>query len=182
MSTSLFDLSGKTALVTGGGTGIGRAIAEALSDAGAYLMVVGRREDKLVETLEGRDGLPIPADLVADGPLTLIKKACETHGTFPDIIVNAAGINPRKHADEVTPEIWAQTIHIPGTNLRVTHEKEKLGANYQHRISTVGTGFFQRHRLWCFQRWCKPAHACHGRSLVNRWHNGQCDSARLFPD
>jgi len=112
MSTSLFDLSGKTALVTGGGTGIGRAIAEALSDAGAYLMVVGRREDKLVETLEGRDGLPIPADLVADGPLTLIKKACETHGTFPDIIVNAAGINPRKHADEVTPEIWAQTIHI----------------------------------------------------------------------
>ncbi|MGI9350613.1 MAG: SDR family NAD(P)-dependent oxidoreductase [Rhizobiaceae bacterium] len=112
MSKKLFSLEGKTALVTGGGTGIGKAIAHALSDVGAYLIVVGRREKPLKEALEGRNGLPLPVDLFADGPLTLIRQACESHGTFPDIIVNAAGLNPRKHADEVTPEVWQQTIHL----------------------------------------------------------------------
>ncbi|MEO0327465.1 MAG: SDR family oxidoreductase [Pseudomonadota bacterium] len=112
MSGDIFSLKGRTALVTGGGTGIGRAIAEALSDAGAYLLVVGRREDKLKETLEGRNGLSIAADFFSDGPLTVIKEACETHGTFPDIIVNAAGINTRKSADEITPDEWQQTIHL----------------------------------------------------------------------
>ena len=112
MTKTLFDLTGKTALITGGGTGIGRAIAHALSDAGAYLIVIGRREDKLKETLEGRNGLPISVDLMGDGPLTTIKEACQSHGTFPDIIVNAAGLNPRKHADDVTPETWDKTIHI----------------------------------------------------------------------
>ena len=112
MTTELFDLSGKTALVTGGGTGIGQAIAHALSDAGAYLIVIGRREDKLKKALDGRDGLPIAVDLSADGPLTKIRNECESHGTFPDIIVNAAGLNPRKHADDVSQDVWNQTIHI----------------------------------------------------------------------
>lgn len=112
MTSELFDLAGKTALITGGGTGIGQAIARALSDADAYLIVIGRREDKLKETLEGRNGLPIAVDLMGDGPLTTIKEACASHGTYPDIIVNAAGLNPRKHADEVTPDVWNQTIHI----------------------------------------------------------------------
>jgi NAD(P)-dependent dehydrogenase (short-subunit alcohol dehydrogenase family) len=112
MSQNLFDLTGKTALITGGGSGIGRAIAHALSDAGAYLVVVGRREALLKETLEGRTGLPVAVDLVSDGPLTAIKEACESHGNNPDIIVNAAGMNPRAHADTVTPEIWNETIHI----------------------------------------------------------------------
>ncbi|MEM7215394.1 MAG: SDR family oxidoreductase [Pseudomonadota bacterium] len=112
MSAGLFSLQGKTALVTGGGSGIGRAIAEALSDSGAYLIVIGRRESLLQETLEGRNGLPIAVDLFEDGPLTTIRQACESHGTFPDIIVNAAGLNPRKHADELTPEVWNKTIHL----------------------------------------------------------------------
>ncbi|MEM9279027.1 MAG: SDR family oxidoreductase, partial [Pseudomonadota bacterium] len=112
MTADLFSLEGKTALVTGGGTGIGKAIAQAFSDAGAYLILIGRRENLLREALEGRNGLPVSVDLFADGPLTTIKQACETHGTFPDIIVNAAGLNPRKHADEVTQEVWEQTIHL----------------------------------------------------------------------
>lgn len=112
MNKNQFDLTGKTALITGGGTGLGRAMAHALSDAGAYIIIVGRRENMLQEALEGRNGLPIAVDLMGDGPLTTIREACESHGNHPDIIVNAAGLNPRKHADEVTPEVWHQTIHI----------------------------------------------------------------------
>ncbi|MEM7067881.1 MAG: SDR family oxidoreductase [Pseudomonadota bacterium] len=112
MASDMFSLNGKTALITGGGSGIGKAIAHALSDAGAYLILIGRREELLVEALEGRNGLPVAVDLLSDGPLTVIKEACESHGTFPDIIVNAAGLNPRKHADEVTHETWQKTIHL----------------------------------------------------------------------
>lgn len=112
MSMPLFSLEGKTAIITGGGTGIGRAIAEALSDAGAYLIVVGRRAGPLQDTLKGREGLAITADLMAESVFKELLATCGNYGTFPDIIVNAAGINPRKHADEVTPDIWRQTIDL----------------------------------------------------------------------
>ena len=99
MMPGLFSLEGKTALVTGGGTGIGKAIACALSDAGAYLMVVGRRAEPLQETLEGRQGLAVTADLLAESVFEQLVATCGNYGTFPDIIVSAAGMNPRKHAD-----------------------------------------------------------------------------------
>ena len=112
MTAELFSLSGKTALVTGGGTGIGRAIAHALSDAGAYIVLVGRREAPLAEALEGREGDSIPADLLKESIATELAAACAERDSRPDIIVNAAGLNPRKHADEVTAEVWHQTIQL----------------------------------------------------------------------
>ncbi len=57
MTQNSYDFAGKTVLVTGGGTGIGRAIAVAFLDNGANVAISGRREAKLVEALEGR-----PAD------------------------------------------------------------------------------------------------------------------------
>ncbi len=112
MTKPLFSLEGKSALVTGGGSGIGRAIAQALSDAGAYIIVVGRREAPLCETLEGRKGLGIAADLMEETVFEHLSTRLENYGTFPDIIVNAAGINPRKHADEIDLEVWNQTVHL----------------------------------------------------------------------
>jgi gluconate 5-dehydrogenase len=50
MSTSLFDLSGKVALVTGSSTGLGRAMARGLGEAGATVVINGRNEQRLAES------------------------------------------------------------------------------------------------------------------------------------
>ena len=64
MVAAQFDLTGRTALVTGGDSGLGAAMARALSDAGASIVLVGRREDRLKATLGSRDGAIAAIDLV----------------------------------------------------------------------------------------------------------------------
>lgn len=110
--SSLFSLEGKTALITGGGSGIGKAIAHAYSDQGATIILVGRREALLEEALGERDGFTIATDLMAEDASQTIFNACNALNTLPDIIVSAAGLNPRKHADDVDPETWNKTIHL----------------------------------------------------------------------
>mgnify|MGYP000878460951 CR=1 FL=1 len=108
----VFSLGGKRALITGGGSGIGQAVARSLSDAGASITLVGRREALLRDSLGEREGSVIATDLLAaDAPQT-IHDICHDAGSMPDVIVNAAGLNPRKHADEVNPEQWQQTIQL----------------------------------------------------------------------
>ena len=102
----MFDLTGKTALVTGGGSGIGRAIAHALSDAGARLILVGRRQTELEQSLVGRNGAALPMDLMSADMSTALADV------KADIIVNAAGINPRQPADTISSEDWDYTIRL----------------------------------------------------------------------
>lgn len=109
---SLFSLKGKTALITGGGSGIGKAIAHAYSDEGAKIILVARRENLLKEALGARDGITIATDLMADDASQAIHDICKAQNTLPDIIVSAAGLNPRKHADEVDLETWHKTLHL----------------------------------------------------------------------
>jgi len=109
---SLFALEGKTALITGGGSGIGKAIAHAFSDQGARLVLVARRESLLEEALDARAGMTIATDLMRAEASATIHAACEKNNMLPDIIVSAAGLNPRKHADSVDVETWNKTIHL----------------------------------------------------------------------
>jgi len=51
MASKLFDLTGKVALITGGGSGLGNAIARGLAEAGATVVLNGRRRDKLAEAV-----------------------------------------------------------------------------------------------------------------------------------
>lgn len=111
-SKHLFSLAGKNALITGGGSGIGKVIAHAFSDAGASITLVGRREGMLTEALEGRNGIAIATDLLVEDAPQTIYSACADANVIPDIVVNAAGLNPRKHADDVTPELWRQTLQL----------------------------------------------------------------------
>ena len=115
--SKLFDLTGRVALVTGGGSGIGRAIAQALADAGASVVVLARRSDALEETVaaiaeSGGRAAAVTADLARMNVLPAVAE--EAAGPFgpPDILVNAAGVNLREPAEEVTPESWDRTLAI----------------------------------------------------------------------
>lgn len=115
--SGLFDLQGRVALVTGGGTGIGGAIATALAGAGARVVLCGRRADPLhaMAAAIGETGgtaVPLVADVGDKRALTPVAAAAaEPFGT-PDILVNAAGVNLRQPVDAITPESWDQTIDL----------------------------------------------------------------------
>lgn len=98
---SLFDLTGRSAVVTGGNSGLGLAMARALGLAGGRVVLVARREAELrgaVESLrtERIDAAGVPADLVTPEAGRIVASACERIGFSIDILVNAAGINLRQ--------------------------------------------------------------------------------------
>lgn len=80
-------------VVTGAGTGIGRATARAFAAEGARVVAVGRRDRPLAETAAGHDRIvPLPADITAEGePERIVRTVLATHGRL-DVLVNNAGI------------------------------------------------------------------------------------------
>jgi NAD(P)-dependent dehydrogenase (short-subunit alcohol dehydrogenase family) len=113
----LFSLKGKVAIVTGASSGIGRAMALALSRAGASVVLVARGEDELkaavAEVLaSGGQAAYAAGDVSRINALPgLVTASCAFFGP-PDILVNAAGVNPRTPWQEVTPEIWQNTLTL----------------------------------------------------------------------
>jgi NAD(P)-dependent dehydrogenase (short-subunit alcohol dehydrogenase family) len=113
----LFDLHGRTALVTGGNAGIGAAIAQALGSAGARVVLVARRQTVLNAAANALQSQRIDvhtracdlSDLPAARACAL--EVARQHGPI-DILVNAAGINLRQPFDEITPETWQQQLTI----------------------------------------------------------------------
>jgi gluconate 5-dehydrogenase len=108
---SLFDLTGRTALVTGGNSGIGLAMARALGLAGAGVVLVARREAELAAAASdlAREGISasfIAADLADASCAATIAGALAGLGPKPDILVNAAGVNLRQPFMNVTAEAF----------------------------------------------------------------------------
>lgn len=116
--TPSFDLSGRTALVTGANTGLGQAIALGLAAAGADIVAVGRSAP--TETAEkvaalGRALHAIPADLSTTAPLAdVVAKARDAVGDI-DILVNNAGIIRRADSLDFSEEDWDAVMD---TNLK----------------------------------------------------------------
>ena len=116
----LFDLGGKRALVTGGGTGLGRAMAHALAEAGAAVALAARREEKLEGCAEeiralGGSAHALSCDLTRpDSVLDAAREAEERLGGV-DILVNNGGVSGEGWAAELPLERWSRVIE---TNLR----------------------------------------------------------------
>jgi 3-oxoacyl-[acyl-carrier protein] reductase len=110
----MFDLSGKTALVTGATGGIGASIARALHSQGAVIAISGRNGDKL-QALAAELGDRVhvlPADLgAADGPATLAKAATESLGHV-DILVNNAGLTRDGLSMRMSETDWDEVINV----------------------------------------------------------------------
>lgn len=113
----LFDLSGRRALITGGNSGIGEAMARALGLAGAQVLLVARRQPELDAAAarlraEGITATTLAADLADAAALREVAVAAESVLGGVDILVNAAGINLRQPFLEVTPESWALQLAL----------------------------------------------------------------------
>jgi len=113
-SAQLFSLAGKTACVTGASSGLGRHAATFLALNGVRVVALARRGGELQKWKSSVSGSThvICADLSNRSDLNNI--ADEVIQAFgpPDILINAAGINTRQAADDVTPEGWNMTLDL----------------------------------------------------------------------
>ena len=118
MKSRLFDLSGKTALVTGGGRGIGLAIAQGLAEHGADIAIVARTKEQLnaaaqdIQTDTGRMVRTFPFDMGNIGQINALfeKITAETNGI--DILVNCAGTTIRDPAEDVDMKTWQKVLEV----------------------------------------------------------------------
>ncbi len=113
----LFDLRGRRALVSGGNSGIGEAMANALGLAGARVLLVARREAELADTArrlaaKGIDATTLSADLTDLTALGGVAERAEALLGGVDILVNAAGVNLRQLFAEVTPAAWQTQLAL----------------------------------------------------------------------
>lgn len=117
--TSLFDLSGRVAVVVGATSGIGRALAIGLAGAGADVVATGRREplvDEVASEIEalGRRTLRVAADVADADALSRVRDTCERQLGGVDILLYAAGITKRVGTLAMAEEDWD---HVIETNL-----------------------------------------------------------------
>ncbi|MEZ0094247.1 SDR family NAD(P)-dependent oxidoreductase [Streptacidiphilus sp. EB129] len=115
--SGLFSLDGRVAAVTGGSSGIGRAIAGALARAGARVVVVARREEELAATVaeltaDGCEAAWVSGDLGSRaGVRAAAEQAAAVFGE-PDILVNSAGVNLRPPLGELGEDVWDTTMAV----------------------------------------------------------------------
>lgn len=198
MDMSMYDLTGKVAIITGSTRGIGNAIAKLMADHGAAVVITGRKQeacDKVAEEIKAAGGkaLGVATDVTsAEARQNLVNKTVETFGHI-DILVNNAGTGgqPRKmvdmdedyfdhyvQADYKALYFMSQAVacQMKGSGLReghpsLPHHQPVLRCRHQepHR----------RHRLWLPEGRCCTPVPDHGKRACSLWRYRQCCCSRL---
>jgi len=166
MIQPLFDLKGKSALVTGGSKGLGKAMARGLAEAGADIFISSRKADELEAAAhEISDGLEVRVEwMVADMAdraqvQKLAKEATRRLGKV-DILINNAGINIPQAIDEITDEAWDSVVEVDLTSVMsltralVPGMKARKWGRIIHISSVLGVGGRLKRSVYCA---CKSA-------------------------
>ena len=118
MKSSLFDLTGRVALVTGGSKGLGKAMARGFAEAGADIVISSRHEDELRsaldEILDGTHshGVWFVADMTDRAAVNRLADSAIQEMSRVDILVNNAGSNIPAAIDEISDADWDQLIEL----------------------------------------------------------------------
>ena len=152
MNSTLFDLSGRVALVTGGSKGLGKAMARGLAECGADVMICSRKEEELVAAkAEIESGLDCRVeyrvtDMVDRSEVdALASEALAKFGKV-DILINNAGSNRPQPIDEIEDEAWDEILELNLTSImRLTRAlvpsmKERKWGRVIHISSVLGVG------------------------------------------
>jgi gluconate 5-dehydrogenase len=113
----LFDLSGRTAIVTGGATGVGRQLAEALGESGARLVLCARNEERCVAAAEefrlaGIEAIGMRCDVRDPGEVQAVVDRTLGHFGQVDVLVNNAGTTWKAAPEDVPLEGWDKVIDV----------------------------------------------------------------------
>ncbi len=139
-------LTGRVAVITGGNSGIGKAIAKAYAAAGAKVVLAARRAEQLKEVTDqinamGGTALAIPTDITKEqAVLTLFAETVAGHGRV-DVLINNAGTASREPADELSLASWQRVIdtNLTGAFL-CAREAFKIMKRQKHgRIINIGS-------------------------------------------
>ena len=143
---TLFDLSGRTAVVVGGTSGIGRMLALGLADAGADVVASGRRTelvDQVAADIEarGRRTLRVPSDVAETASLERLHDRCMEEFGRLDILVCVAGVTKRVPTLEMDEVDWDRIIstNLTGTLRSCQVFGRGMVARRSGRIITIGS-------------------------------------------
>jgi NAD(P)-dependent dehydrogenase (short-subunit alcohol dehydrogenase family) len=117
MARSLFDLTGKTAVVVGGTSGIGRVLALGLADAGANVVATARRQNLVDEVgaeieRKGRPTLKIACDVGDESSLASMREAVTAQFGQVDVVVSCAGVTRRAPTLEMDTAEWQRIVDV----------------------------------------------------------------------
>lgn len=114
MSTQAFSLQGRRAVVTGGGRGLGKAIAAGLAGAGATVAVVSRTAADVDDAADelGENVVPMALDVAGGDVVSMVDAMEDALGGVIDILVHAAGVQHREPAEEFAAEEWERVMRI----------------------------------------------------------------------
>jgi NAD(P)-dependent dehydrogenase (short-subunit alcohol dehydrogenase family) len=142
------DLHGKTAVVTGAGSGIGRELARGFGRAGARVVCAGRREAPLRETIgllkkDGAEGIAVPVDVTdASAVQALVDTALSAYGVVDVLFANAGSFQSIGPVWSADPDLWWRdvTVNLRGTMLCCRAVLPHMMARNEGAIVTMDGG------------------------------------------